>query len=161
METPHEHGALQETVRRFVEQELIPLEKRMLAREAGGGELHLTAAESAPLLQKCRELGLGASMRRPNWGGADLSTTALMLVQQELSRTVVPFSFPPESPVLRLLLAVANEDQRERYLTPYAEGSSAPPRRSPSRVPAPIPRRWPRAPYRTVHIGSSTVASSG
>lgn len=122
METPQEHGALQETVRRFVEQELMPLEKTMLAREAAGGELHLTEVESAPLLQKCRDLGLWGLDAPVELGGADLSTTALMLVQQELSRTVVPFSFPPESPVLRLLLAVANKDQRERYLTPYAQG---------------------------------------
>ena len=96
--------------------------KTMLAREAGGGELHLTEGELAPPLQKCRDLGLWGLDAPAELGGADLSTTALMLVQQELSRTVVPFSFPPESPVLRLLLAVANKDQRERYLTPYAEG---------------------------------------
>ncbi len=122
IESPEEHRALQETVSRFVERELMPLEKAMLAREAGGGELHLTAAEAAPLLQKCRELGLWGLDAPADLGGADLPTTALMLVQEELSRTVVPFSFPPESPVLRLLLAVANEDQRERYLTPYAHG---------------------------------------
>lgn len=122
IESPEEHRALQETVSRFVERELMPLEKAMLAREAGGGELHLTAAEAAPLLQKCRELGLWGLDAPADLGGADLPTTALMLVQEELSRTVVPFSFPPESPVLRLLLAVANEDQRERYLTPYAYG---------------------------------------
>ena len=45
-----------------------------------------------------------------------------MGVQEELSRTIVPFSFPPESPVLRLLMAVANDDQRRRYLEPYAQG---------------------------------------
>ncbi|MDI1283039.1 MAG: acyl-CoA dehydrogenase [Reyranella sp.] len=122
IESPEEHRALQETVSRFVERELMPLEKAMLAREAGGGELHLTAAEAAPLLQKCRELGLWGLDAPADLGGADLPATALMLVQEELSRTVVPFSFPPESPVLRLLLAVANEDQRERYLTPYAQG---------------------------------------
>ena len=36
----------------------------------------------------------------------------------------MPFSFPPESPVLRLLMAVANEDQRRRYLAPYAQGKT-------------------------------------
>ena len=121
-ESPEEHRALQATVERFVEQELMPLEKAMLAREASGGELHLTSAEAAPLLQKCRDLGLWGLDAPSDLGGADLPATALMLVQEELSRTVVPFSFPPESPVLRLLLAVANEDQRERYLTPYAQG---------------------------------------
>lgn len=45
-----------------------------------------------------------------------------MGVQEELSRTIVPFSFPPESPVLRLLIAVANDEQRRRHLEPYAQG---------------------------------------
>ena len=122
VETAGEHRALQETVERFVERELMPLEGAMLAREAGGGELHLTAAEAAPLLKKCRKLGLWGLDAPAELGGADLPTAALMLVQEELSRTVVPFSFPPESPVLRLLLAVANDDQRRRYLAPYAQG---------------------------------------
>ncbi len=118
-----EHRALQETVARFVDRELMPLEGALLAREAGGGELHLTETEAAPLLNKCRELGLSGLDAPAEMGGADLPATALMLVQEELSRTVVPFSFPPESPVLRLLLAVANDDQRRRYLEPYAKGT--------------------------------------
>ena len=117
-----EHRALQETVARFVDRELMPLEGALLAREACGGELHLTETETAPLLKKCRELGLSGLDAPAEIGGADLPATALMLVQEELSRTVVPFSFPPESPVLRLLLAVANDDQRRRYLEPYAQG---------------------------------------
>ncbi len=117
-----EHRALQETVERFVERELMPLEGAMLAREAAGKELHLTADEAAPLLRKCRDLGLWGLDAPTELGGADLPTAALMLVQEELSRTVVPFSFPPESPVLRLLMAVANDDQRRRYLVPYAQG---------------------------------------
>jgi acyl-CoA dehydrogenase len=117
-----EHRALQETVARFVDRDLMPLEGPLLAREAGGGELQLTAAEAQPLLKKCRKLGLVGLDAPGELGGADLPTTALMLVQEELSRTVVPFSFPPESPVLRLLLAVANDDQRRRYLEPYAQG---------------------------------------
>lgn len=117
-----EHRALQETVVRFVDRELMPLEGALLARESGGSELHLAVTEAAPLLRKCRELGLWGLDAPAEMGGADLPATALMLVQEELSRTVVPFSFPPESPVLRLLLAVANDDQRRRYLEPYAQG---------------------------------------
>ena len=117
-----EHRALQETVARFVDRELMPLERALLAREAGGEELHLAAAESAPLLEKCRDLGLWGLDAPAEMGGADLPTAALMLVQEELSRTIVPFSFPPESPILRLLMAVANDDQHRRYLEPYAQG---------------------------------------
>ena len=119
-----EHEALRETVERFVRNELMPLEGTLLAREASGGELHLTAAEAAPLLKKCSELGLWGLDAPAELGGADLPATALMLIQEELSRTIVPFSFPPESPVLRLLMAVANEDQRQRYLAPYAQGKT-------------------------------------
>lgn len=122
IEIAEEHRILQGTVERFVKNELMPLENAMLAREARGHELHLTPGEAAPLLEKCRALGLWGLDAPAELGGADLPTTALMLVQEELSRTIVPFSFPPESPVLRLLTAVANEDQRQRYLAPYAEG---------------------------------------
>ena len=45
-----------------------------------------------------------------------------MRVEEELARTIVPFTFPPDSPNLHMMLAVANDDQRERYLKPYAEG---------------------------------------
>jgi hypothetical protein len=117
-----EHRALQDSVARFVERELMPLEATLLAREAAGGELHLAADETAPLLEKCRQLGLIGLDAPAEMGGADLPAVALMGVQEELSRTIVPFSFPPESPVLRLLIAVANDEQRRRYLEPYAQG---------------------------------------
>lgn len=117
-----EHRAIQAMVARFVEREVMPLEAALLAREAAGGELQLTDDEAAPLLAKCRALGLWGLDAPADYGGADLPTPALMLVQEELSRTIVPFSLPPESPVLRLLMAVANEAQRRRYLAPYAAG---------------------------------------
>jgi len=34
----------------------------------------------------------------------------------------VPFTFPPDSPNLHMLLAVANEEQKKKYLEPYAAG---------------------------------------
>ena len=86
-----EHRALQDTVARFVERELMPLEAALLAREAAGGELHLAADETAPLLEKCRQLGLIGLDAPAEMGGADLPAVALMGVQEELSRTIVPF----------------------------------------------------------------------
>ncbi|WP_119422673.1 acyl-CoA dehydrogenase family protein [Desertibaculum subflavum] len=122
MEAPAEHRQLQDLVARFVARELMPLESALLAREVRGEELCLTEAELGPLHAKCRELGLFALDAPAELGGADLPTTALMAVQEALSRSIVPFAFPPESPVLRLLLAAANEDQKHRYLVPYARG---------------------------------------
>ena len=57
------------------------------------------------------------------FGGADLPISALMAIEEEMGRTVTPFIFPPDSPNLHMLMAVANPEQRKRkYLDPYARG---------------------------------------
>jgi len=58
------------------------------------------------------------------FGGANLPTVALMPIQEEIGRTCVPFTFPPDSPNLHMLTSVANADQRKRYLEPYARGQA-------------------------------------
>jgi acyl-CoA dehydrogenase len=122
MNLSEEHRMLQELVAKFVDRELLPLEKAVLAREAAGERCGLTAEEEAPLLAKSRELGLWALDVPEEMGGANLPTVALMAINEELGRTVVPFTFPPDSPNLHMLMAVADERQRELYLKPYAEG---------------------------------------
>lgn len=113
---------LQDLVAKFVERELMPLEPAVLAREAAGGKWALTAEEEAPILAKCQELGLWGLDVPESMGGANLDTVTRMLVEEEVSRTITPFEFPPDSPNLHMMMAVANEHQRERYLKPYAEG---------------------------------------
>ena len=122
LEVLEEHRMLQDVVAKFVDNELMPLEKAVLAREAAGQRNHLTEAEEAPLLQKCRELGLWGLDAPEAVGGANLPAVALMGVNEELGRTIAPFTFPPDSPNLHMLLAVANEEQKRRYLEPYAAG---------------------------------------
>ncbi|WP_160120778.1 acyl-CoA dehydrogenase family protein [Rhodovarius lipocyclicus] len=117
-----EDRMLQELVAKFVQNELMPLEPAILKREAEGGKYGLSEAEEAPLLAKCQELGLWGLDVPEEFGGANLNPVARMLVEEEVSRTIVPFEFPPDSPNLHMLMAAANEDQRERYLKPYAEG---------------------------------------
>ena len=123
-ELAEEHRMLQDLVAKFVNQELMPLERAVLAREAGGGKVGLTEAEEAPLHAKCKELGLWGLDVPEELGGANLPTVALMAVNEELGRTCVPFFFPPDSPNLHMLMAVVNDDQRARYLLPYADGSA-------------------------------------
>ncbi|MCC7426311.1 MAG: acyl-CoA dehydrogenase family protein [Alphaproteobacteria bacterium] len=113
---------LHDLVARFVERELMPLEPAVLKREAAGGKYALSEAEEAALHARCRELGLWGLDVPEELGGANMPSAALMLVEEELGRTVVPFAFPPDSPNLHMMLAAANEDQRTRYLLPYAEG---------------------------------------
>lgn len=117
-----EHRMLQELVRKFVDRELMPLEPAVLTREAKGESYSLTEEQEAPLFEKCRELGLWGLDVPESLGGANMPTVALVAVQEELGRTVTPFTFPPDSPNLHMMLAVADDYQRERYLAPYADG---------------------------------------
>ena len=119
-----EHRMLQELVAKFVDNELMPLEKAVLARETAGKTINLTREEEAPLLEKCRELGLWALDAPEEYGGSNLPAVALMAVNEELGRTVVPFTFPPDSPNLHMLKQVANEEQKRKYLLPYAAGEA-------------------------------------
>ena len=111
-----ESRLLKETVTRFVEEELMPLEPAVLAREANGDGFRLTEEELKPLYDKCRELGLWGLDCPVETGGADLPAIALVGVNEALGRTVVPFSFPPDSPNLHMLLETANEQQKEKEI---------------------------------------------
>ncbi len=115
---------LQDLVAKFVERELIPLEPAVLAREASGEKWAMTEEEEGPVLAKCKELGLWGLDVPESMGGANLDTVTRMLVEEEVSRTITPFEFPPDSPNLHMMMAVASDYQRERYLQPYADGTA-------------------------------------
>jgi acyl-CoA dehydrogenase len=124
MAAQEEHRMLQDLVAKFVDRELIPLEPAVLKREANGGKLGLSDEEKAPLLAKCKELGLWGLDSPEEFGGANLPVEALALVNEELGRTAVPFIFPPDSPNLHMMMQVASPFQKERYLEPYARGEA-------------------------------------
>ena len=113
---------VRDLVTKFVTRDLMPMEATILAREAAGGQYALTAAEEAPLRNTCRELGLWGLDAPEEFGGSNLPTVALMAVEEEMARTVVPFTIPPDSPNLHMLVAVADQAQRAKYLAPYAAG---------------------------------------
>lgn len=117
-----EERMLIDLVEKFVQNDLMPLERAVMAREAAGGEVGLTPEEEAPLLAKCKELGLWALDAPEEVGGANLPTTVMLAVQERLKSTVVPFIFPPDSPNLHMLMAVGSPEQKERYMAPYARG---------------------------------------
>ncbi|MCG8542756.1 MAG: acyl-CoA/acyl-ACP dehydrogenase [Alphaproteobacteria bacterium] len=121
-ELSEEHRMLKDLVARFVEDELMPLEANVIAREIKGEETRLTKEELEPLLGKCKELGLWGLDAPEEVGGVDLPAAALVGVNEEIGRTITPFTFPPDSPNLHMLLATANAEQREKYLDPYARG---------------------------------------
>ena len=84
----------------------------------------LTEEENAPLLEKCRDLGLWGLDVPESYGGANLPNVALIAVNEEIGRTCVPFTFPPDSPNLHMLMAVADDEQKEKYLKPYVAGTA-------------------------------------
>ena len=97
-ELPEEHRMLQDLVANFVDRDLIPLEKAVLAREAAGQKAGLTDEEDAKLLATCKELGLWGLDVPEAYGGANLPYLALAAVNEEVGRTCTPFTFPPDSP---------------------------------------------------------------
>jgi len=119
-----EHRMLQDLVARFVDEQLIPLEPKIIERDIRGEHPKLADEEEAPLLAKCKELGLWALDAPEELGGANLPAVALMAVNEELWRTIVPFTLPPDSPNLHMLMAVASPEQKKKYMEPYARGEA-------------------------------------
>ena len=119
-----EHRMLKELVARFVQDELMPLEAGVLAREADGKGLGIGAAEHKRLDEVSKSLGLWGLDAPEDVGGVDLPAVAMVGVNEELGKTVTPYTLPPDSPNLRMLAATVNERQREAYLAPYVRGET-------------------------------------
>jgi acyl-CoA dehydrogenase len=119
-----EHGMLRDLVKKFVRNELMPLEKNILDRFAAGQPAALSDEENRKLFKQCKELGLWALDVPEEAGGANLPAVALVGVNEELGYTAVPFTFPPDSPNLHMMLATVTPEQRKKYLEPYAAGET-------------------------------------
>ena len=119
-----EHRMLKELTARFVRDELMPLEAGVLEREAQGQGLYLAPEEHARLDEVSKSLGLWGLDAPEDVGGSDLPYVAMVGVGEEMGRTIVPYTLPPDSPNLRMLMATVNERQREAYLAPYVRGET-------------------------------------
>ena len=123
-ELSEEHRMLKDLVARFVRDELMPLEAGVLAREAAGDGLGIGGAEHRRLDEVSRTLGLWGLDAPEDVGGFDLPAVAMIGVNEELGRTITPYTLPPDSPNLRMLMATVTERQREAYLAPYVRGET-------------------------------------
>ena len=123
-ELPESTRLLQSLVRRFVTEELLPIEARALERECKGGPLTPPRDEMTVLWAKAKEYGLAGLDVPAELGGAEIGDVAKTVVTEELSRSIVPFAFPPDSPNLHMMLKTVNAEQREQYLMPYARGET-------------------------------------
>lgn len=123
-ELSEEHRMLKDLVARFVADELMPLEGKVLARDAAGEGARITPEEKAKIDVRTKELGLWGLDAPEEMGGSDLPAVAMIGVNEEMGRTVTPYVLPPDSPNLRMLMATVNDEQREKYLEPYARGET-------------------------------------
>ena len=123
---PDDIRQIGETVRRFVSDELMPLEKTVIERDAARGmsgtEPLIPPDANDRLLEKAREIGLWGIDVPEAYGGLGLGALAKCVVLEELNRTIVPFVFPPETPNLHMLISCCTQEQIERFLLPYARG---------------------------------------
>jgi len=112
-----------DTVRKFVEREMIPLEPQVMRNEVavddGGG---LTAQQVQRLRDVSKELGLWGLDAPAEFGGLDLPQTTMAVVAEEMGRTVTHFILPPDTPNLKMLAAIGSPEQKARYLLPYING---------------------------------------
>jgi len=116
---------LRATVRRFVDEELIPLEPVFVRRDAERGytDLPLIAPETEARLQhKAAELGLWGLDVPEELGGQGLGLTTKCAVIEELRHSIVPFVLPPESPNLHMLHQLCSGAQIDKYLLPFSRG---------------------------------------
>lgn len=118
---PEELQLLKRTVRRFVDSELIPLERTY--RHDGEGPMpeHLLK----PLQEKTKGMGLWLLDVPAEYGGAGLGLLARCVIHEEIWRSAaLPFRgqelFGPE---VRPVLFHCNDEQKERFLKPVLRGA--------------------------------------
>ena len=115
---PVELADLRQTVRGFVDDELIPIELVCVEGPA------LRPGCRAPLEEKAKQRGLWLLDAPLEYGGRNLGLLAHVIVWEELSRTIAlpiraPGVFGPEVKGIMLSLS---EEQRSRYLLPFIRG---------------------------------------
>jgi acyl-CoA dehydrogenase len=119
-----EHRMLKDLVARFVRDELLPLEKNVLERDANGEGAHLTESERKKVDAVSQKLGLWGLDAPEEFDGHDLPNVAMVGVWEEIGKTITPYTLPPDSPNLRMLAKTASPEQRQQYLGPYARGET-------------------------------------
>ncbi len=124
---PEEVRMLRDTVARFVREELLPLERDVIKREAERGLTDSPLIDpdaEKELGRKAKAIGLFGIDVPEEYGGQNLGMLAKAVVIEELKTSIVPFVLPPDSPNLWMLRETCKGDQIKKYLLPYASGDS-------------------------------------
>lgn len=109
---------IRDWVRTFVDKEIRPLEQQVLERERRH-EPGLRTDELAELRNKAKESGFWGVQTPEEYGGMDLSAVLSALIEAELGRSFVQFSFGGSADNI---LFHASDAQQRRYLLPTISG---------------------------------------
>jgi acyl-CoA dehydrogenase len=115
---PEELRILKNTVRNFVDRELIPIEMSAMSGAVMRPEMR------ASLEARAKQLGLWHLDVPQEYGGQGLSLLGMVVVWEEIARTV---AMPPRGPSvfgpdIRPVLFTLNPAQKEKYLFPVLRG---------------------------------------
>ena len=113
-----EERQIRDTVRSFIEKEVMPLEPEVLRNERAG-QPGLDRSVLRDLQAKARRSGFWGVNTPEEYGGMNLGAVMSAILMMETSRTFVPFSFGGYADNI---LYAANEEQKQRYLIPTIEG---------------------------------------
>jgi acyl-CoA dehydrogenase len=113
-----EQKMVKNTIRRFVEKELIPLENDVLRNEREGRP-GLSEEKLNELQLKAKDMGFWGINTPEEYGGANLGQMMMAIVLMEVSKTFVPFRFGGTADNI---LYYANEEQKQKYLIPTING---------------------------------------
>ncbi|MQA00774.1 MAG: acyl-CoA dehydrogenase, partial [Dehalococcoidia bacterium] len=121
---------IRDVTRRFVDDELIPLEQQILRAEAednwyegdDGRRSALSSEQRDAIQGKAREIGLYNLDLSVEQGGPGLTEMQKVIVYEELARTITPLALSFDAPNIRMLEELATEYQQEHYLMPLKRG---------------------------------------
>ncbi|GIH64826.1 MULTISPECIES: acyl-CoA dehydrogenase family protein [Microbispora] len=109
---------IRDTIRAFVEREVMPLEPEVLRSERAGGP-GLDPEVLRDLRLKAKKMGFWGINTPEEYGGAALGPVMSAIIAMEMGRTFVPFSFGGSADNI---LYAGTEEQKRRYLIPTIEG---------------------------------------
>ncbi len=112
-ELNEEQRMVQRTVREFVQKELYPLEQDYL-RNDREGRPGITEEQIRKLQLKAKEAGFWGINTPEKYGGADLDPIMTTIINIELAKTFIPFTFGGDADNI---LYNCNEEQKKKYLT--------------------------------------------
>lgn len=121
-ELPLELEMLRDTVRRFIAEEVAPVEAKLTP-----GQAKLTAEQLQPLQEKARAAGLWALATPERFGGAGMGVLAQVIVAEEAAKCRLGAFFPAAGAIggdPPSVIFHGSPEQFERFGRPLIEGRS-------------------------------------